>query len=590
MLDKFLKAFVSAGTAITLLVLLGAVLIFSTIYESQFGTAAVQHLVYKTWWFLGLLGLIFLNVLFASLVRLPFKKEQTGFHITHIGLLIILFGAMLTCVVGREGRLGLQEGEKGESFVTDMEQVAFWPEGAQQATIIERQFSPQIRKHPWKKVLDGGPVELAIDDYAPDSRLEVSYGSDGDNYNPMAEISFAGSMGKQTAWIAPGGEMQVGPAQIRFEEISDPKKFQALLNPPKPQAVKAQGKGELVIQLPGQSKPARFSIEDILKKEIKIPGSALSVKGIQYYPYALVEGSQLVNHSDDPVNPAIEFEVRGPKGVERHVAFSLFPQFASLHGKTSKNYGIEARFEAEGARPPSPNTLTIFRDPSGKMICQITNKAGETRALELSLKNPIETGWMDFKFELKNFFEKAKERTRVVPLQTKGMTPNGTPALHFTLINAATNARSQVWVQKESGSTLPVGEDLFHLHYNSKEIPLGFSLLLKDFVLKNYPGTDNPMSYESFVEVEDPKNGKVFPAHIYMNHPLVYKGYKFFQSSYIQNPGEPEVSIFSIKKDPGIPLIYGGSIILVLGILLLFFGEKKTGRASAHGRPVKGKK
>jgi cytochrome c biogenesis protein ResB len=83
------------------------------------------------------------------------------------------------------------------------------------------------------------------------------------------------------------------------------------------------------------------------------------------------------------------------------------------------------------------------------------------------------------------------------------------------------------------------------------------------------------MSYESFVEVQDLKKNKKFPFHIHMNHPLVYNGYKFFQASYTQNPGEPEVSIFAVKRDPGVPLIYGGSAILIAGILILFYGKPK---------------
>ena len=80
MLNALWKFFVNAKTAIGLIAVLAAVLIFGTIYESNYGTPAVQLVVYKTWWFLTLLGLVFLNVLFAALSRLPWqKKRRVGF-------------------------------------------------------------------------------------------------------------------------------------------------------------------------------------------------------------------------------------------------------------------------------------------------------------------------------------------------------------------------------------------------------------------------------------------------------------------------------------------------------------------------------
>jgi hypothetical protein len=55
---------------------------------------------------------------------------------------------------------------------------------------------------------------------------------------------------------------------------------------------------------------------------------------------------------------------------------------------------------------------------------------------------------------------------------------------------------------------------------------------------------------------------------------LVYRGFKVFQSGYQETEGEPEVSIFTVAKDPGIPVKYSGAVVLIVGILLMFYSRR----------------
>ncbi|RDJ93785.1 hypothetical protein B4Q13_19495, partial [Lacticaseibacillus rhamnosus] len=63
-----------------------------TLMEHWYSTKIAQELVYKAWWFIGLLLLLSCNIFFAAAKKWPWKKHQTGFVITHIGLLLMLFG------------------------------------------------------------------------------------------------------------------------------------------------------------------------------------------------------------------------------------------------------------------------------------------------------------------------------------------------------------------------------------------------------------------------------------------------------------------------------------------------------------------
>ncbi len=106
---------------------------------------------------------------------------------------------------------------------------------------------------------------------------------------------------------------------------------------------------------------------------------------------------------------------------------------------------------------------------------------------------------------------------------------------------------------------------------NSSKHPyrLGFYIKLDRFVLKRYPGSMQPSSYESFVEVIDGKHK--FKYHIYMNHILKYNGFRFYQMSY---DSDELGTILSVNHDPGMIVTYFGYFLLFIGFLFSFFYRK----------------
>ena len=84
-------------------------------------------------------------------------------------------------------------------------------------------------------------------------------------------------------------------------------------------------------------------------------------------------------------------------------------------------------------------------------------------------------------------------------------------------------------------------------------------------------------SYESDVKViKEGVEGK--KTTISMNEPLKYNGFTFYQSSFQQDEmGRPTMSILSVNHDPGRPWKYLGSLLIVLGIIHLFYFKRKKG-------------
>ena len=73
---------------------------------------------------------------------------------------------------------------------------------------------------------------------------------------------------------------------------------------------------------------------------------------------------------------------------------------------------------------------------------------------------------------------------------------------------------------------------------------------------------------EADVELTDPTRGILLMRKISMNNPLRYRGFSFYQSSYI--PGPTETTVLSVRNDPGTPLVYAGFLIVIVGVVAMF--------------------
>ena len=97
-------------TAVVLMLILAMVLALVSIFEGVWGRAAAERFAYHSWWFVALFGLLGLNTLSGVLVRFPWRRDQVGFLLTHVGVLALLVGMGQSLVGGVEGQVTLKEG------------------------------------------------------------------------------------------------------------------------------------------------------------------------------------------------------------------------------------------------------------------------------------------------------------------------------------------------------------------------------------------------------------------------------------------------------------------------------------------------
>ena len=87
MIDAIYRFLASLKLAVISISTLAATLAYATFFESWYGAGAAQQYIYRSPGFAILLAFLGMNILCAALIRYPWKKRQTGFVVTHAGLL-----------------------------------------------------------------------------------------------------------------------------------------------------------------------------------------------------------------------------------------------------------------------------------------------------------------------------------------------------------------------------------------------------------------------------------------------------------------------------------------------------------------------
>lgn len=114
-MKKIFRFLSSIHFAIILITLVTLFVIGGTFIESFTGSHRyAAYFTYNNPFFLALLWGFFVNILFSALRRWPFRIKHIPFLITHLGLLMVLGGALLKSYYGTQGSLAISEGASSQ--------------------------------------------------------------------------------------------------------------------------------------------------------------------------------------------------------------------------------------------------------------------------------------------------------------------------------------------------------------------------------------------------------------------------------------------------------------------------------------------
>lgn len=553
-----LKFFGSLKAAVTVLSVIAILLAYSASIDYELAL----HKIYRAWWFSGLLIVLGVNLAASAWIRYPWRKSQAGFVMVHAGIIVILVGSLITQWMGFEASLVLTEGGEESEMATNQRVVGFQGKGESWQKIPFRghpldTFRPQIEP------LEGG-WELAVKEYAPHAERVVSFVEGGQIFEPAIRFRIFNDQTTVEEWLVAGhpdrSRHEMGPLIVLAKRVAAPELARWKANPSG-----AQGQGVLKVQMEGRV--FEVNVDQAKNHPVPLDGSAYRIKVKRVLPHAMVEGNRLVNSSSSWKNPAVEVELSSPAGTEKHTVFTLFPDFDSFHGQHSPSHA-KIKYEAPMT---DRNRMVLLATPGQPVYCVFLSKEGTSRVVKMGLDDQFQTPWMGLKVKLLQYIPQSRQEVtyRALPMESG---KEGFPeAIRIALKKGGMETSS--WVDLDRGPIeVEAGGSRVHLSFERRRVPLGFSVKLKDFHVGRDPGTDRPASFSSEVEVVDRTNGRTLGQKIAMNQPLVYGGYKFFQASYVPvGPGEPEVSILAVARDPGITLKYLGSIILISGIAVMFY-------------------
>jgi len=665
---KVYEGLASLRLAVVLIALFVLLLAWATVVETWYGGAGVRFGIYGSWWFGALGSLLGLNILCAALIRLPWKKQQTGFVMTHAGLLILLMGCLLTRLGGIDAQLPVLEGHANWRAYSDSQhfRLAVQPAattgrpeagssvtgngsaGAGETIIIPFASGPfnwdELRTwslwpgelgfwFPWKLarrdegvVYDQGGIRLEVLDYHADSKavdaprvtLRVTRRSAGSTTGLLNEQgesvslsvhSMPASHGQGPSGM-PGRQRLPDGTQMVFWMAGTAAATEAFRDS-RPEGDLGK-QGQLVVHAGGK----KFTLPvDSLQKRKRVP---LGDTGLELEFTAMEEPFGVVR-----------LLVHGAAGEpESLAAFAGLPDFNRhdlRHGvfvSYWKGGGEAPKQDQAGARSavnPGVRRIDIIQGADQKLYYRTWQSPRvETIAL-LPLDGSVVTAFPEddepVTVRVEDFMPRPtpgvirlpvpydarknwaeKQRQARVRLTVDGKTEEFWLAgLQADLLDTQDEARP------------PSGEDQQYLLRGHDrqvtitmprdETDIGFQVFLRQFQRRLDPGTSQASYYASLVDLCDRRDPRkvleqevliTLNAPVNFSDPKTKRSYRLFQHSYAGpwKPGDPIfehktsghrpsdqlfLSWLTVNYDPGRGLKYAGSLLVIVGISVVFY-------------------
>ncbi|MBI3324804.1 MAG: cytochrome c biogenesis protein ResB [Candidatus Omnitrophica bacterium] len=570
----------SVTLAVPLLVAIAAVLAWGTIYEARFGTASVQRFVYRAWWFHGLLGFLAVNLTAAAVERLPWKRKHLPFVLAHIGIIFMLLGGIIGGRWGIEGQLIIPEGQAERVLLLSQNLLVVRELNPGVDHVIPTNFETRAWVHEpaatFPVPLKEGAVHVTVDRYLPNAQAEEEITGEGSDDNPAVRVVVAHEGRSAMPWLFAHDAQRFGTrweeAHLLFLNPTSPDQLAQLLNdsPPNPKE-----RGTVEIEFPDLKIRRELPVPSTLGKPVAIEGTPYRVTFKEVFTDLAITEQGVVNRSEQPNNPAVALLITGPEGTEPFLAFALHPDVPLFHGGTHK---IPARvtYARAASAPLPPNAICLVRHPDGTLSWVLTGPAGERRIEEATPDGRLTHPWLGYEFGIEAYYPRAKVVQRFINRDNEVRAE----ALH--LIISDDTANTQTWVTQNSPATLEVGRHALSVGYRQAQRELPVTIKLLDFRKTDYPGTQMAAGFESDVELTDSTRGLILMRTISMNNPLRYRGFTFYQASYV--PGTPDTTVLAVRRDPGTPLVYAGFVIVIIGVVAMFVLQSPTKRTRGGAR------
>ena len=514
-LDKYMKIIGSMKFAVVIISLFVIAMIAGTFIESYYGTDFAGRILYQSVPFIILQTLLVLSILTATLLRLPPKERLYGFYIIHTGLIVVFIGALITAVTGIDGHLTLAPNDPNRRVMLSEDILLIKNETIRKELEIKlpNSYRASVLNIPWHG--------LEVLDYLPFSKNEIIWTEAGHKgvFNSSSYLIYNDNVSQTLIFSShPDGEItnhqEMGPLSVEYL--------------PEILAECFAGLNQDDLFFWDLNSTSCFNTKD---KRVQIKKSPEKGRRMAF-----------VIHNDQPF---VFVPDKSPFPVDKELKPIRSSTLRVLSSKLFQTSPIVFLFGKK---------LTFFSKQSKQWEIHSLQNIGDETLLP----------WMEFKIKLINH-----STTQFPVLSPVASLPEkkGTEIVSGEQRAVKIKIGDQVvWVRGGQEERIKSNGNFFSINLTKKTIELPFELTLQQFKMDTNPGTKTPASYESFVNLFDGKSNN--PHHIYMNNPLKYNRMTFYQSSYFQDDNGQFGSVLSVNFDPGRPIKYLGSLLLVIGCLI----------------------
>jgi len=627
--DPYFRFFASVKLAMLLLAVLIVAIIAGTIWESSFDARVARAYIYEAWWFNIWLLILATNLICSAFSRMPWKRHHTGFLLTHLGIIVLLAGALIGRIWGVEGSMTIFKGDPPNNLLTVDQHVLQVIDGDSGSQTMELEM---INRHPsadrpWPLTTTPSGWAISAIDYSPALDVNMVPKAIAGGGTPALHFAIKTARMGQTldSWVMADdpdhGSFDMGLAKIEFKKgTATPRAPVVTANSANPAdaadleetifafANTAAGQVSKVIhggstgakvqvvhtekgsspQVLVQAGAANQTIEigPNMNKAVAIAGTPFTAKIEEYWPDFRIKDGKPENASNDPNNPCVLVTITGHAVPVQEAADAS--DGMSAPDAMNPTEGASALTEAGAAEAGAKNHLILYVAPDGSLSYELSSRKMGLSSGKLGLNMPLPTGWADWTLTADQYLPSAEERFDAHPAApaSRGMHAEG-------ILVKATREGTNVeqWVPLGWQVSVPTDPKPLLIGYGNKQIPLPIGLVLRDFQVDWNEGTDTPAGFKSTLDVVDRETGDTVTGQCWMNHPMsvpdhwwnTFTGltYKLSQASW--NPQNLSQSSIQILRDPGWMLKWIGSLVMVSGIFILFYlrpypmDEKKKG-------------
>jgi hypothetical protein len=632
--NPIFEFFASLKLAVVLLAVIIVAAIAGTLYESSFDSKVASAYVYGAPWFNLWLVLLGANLTCSALSRWPWRKHHLAFLITHLGIITLLIGSLIGRIWGIEGTITLFKGEPPTNrlLVNERQLRVHDVDGIVKGYPAEFLHHPPTPPHP----RDLGPLaagaRLSIVDYAPAIEGKLNPKPLNDGGAPALHFSIATAMMNQhlDGWLLAddpqNGNFSMGLANIELkrgaaeelgrdglpsrppsESEANPKdqatdleeSIFAFSKAPEEQIGRVRtggspgakvrlerpqngNKGRVLISL--GEKEASFDIAENLGRDVTIADTPFTLKIDDYWADFRIENGKPSSLTDQPNNPAVLVTIRG-KGLPTSEAET------NPHGnaKDLTTNGGPPAMPAPGEE--TPNHLTLFIADDGTISYELTSRKNGRTSDKIELNKPLPTGWADWQLTIDKTMPHAAGSMDFDPINSKTV-PTAADLPDGVRVRIQQNGETvERWVPAGWQIAIPTSPSPTMVAYGWKTVSLPIGLELLDFEVKRNEGSDSPAGFKSTLRIVT-ADGETATGSCWMNHPFSYPGtwwrtwtgltFKVSQASW--NPENLGQSTVQILRDPGWLLKWIGSLLVVIGVFMMFYLQPY--RKQTEGEPI----